>query len=441
MNNTNGRFKDWISSSTTFKVILIAILMLLLLIPASMIHSVINERESLNRQAIQEVSEKWANGQSLSGPVLTIPYEVEYSEGEETKTYQREFHVLPEVLTVNGEVRPKELYRGIYKVVVYESGLEISGQFDSLPDIPDDHVSQIFYDRAFFTIGISDLRGIEEVIDFAWMGKTLEVQPGSKITNLIYSGITLPVDVNEWQSNPSKQSFAFELDMKGSQTFSFCPMGATTEMKIQSPWSSPSFVGNFLPDEREVSSDGFEASWKVLQLNRPFPQSFVGDQHSGAIAASSMGVDFLIPMDDYQKSIRSVKYAGMTIALTFLIFFLVELLNRKKIHPLQYTLVGLALCLFYIMLVAISEHLTFNTAFLISAVAIVAMIGLYSLSVFAKRQHSLILVLCLIAVYIFLFSTIQLQDYALLLGCIGLFITLSLTMYFTRKVDWYNDRQ
>ena len=152
---------------------------------------------------------------------------------------------------------------------------------------------------------------------------------------------------------------------------------------------------------------------------------------------SSFGVDLIKPIDDYQKSLRSAKYAAMAIALTFLIFFLVEILNKKKIHPFQYALVGLALCLFYILLVSISEHSNFNIAYGISSVGIVVMISLYSLSVFKKLNLSLILISTLCGIYGFLFVTLQLADYALLMGSIGLLLILGLTMYFTRNINWY----
>lgn len=148
-----------------------------------------------------------------------------------------------------------------------------------------------------------------------------------------------------------KVNFEFLLSLRGSQNMSFVPIGSTTEVNLSSSWESPSFNGNFLPDKREISSDGFKANWLILQLNRNFPQSWVETDQSTKMKEAAFGVDLIIPLDDYQKSMRSAKYSIMTIALTFLVFFLVEILNKRKIHPFQYILVGLSLCLFYILLV------------------------------------------------------------------------------------------
>ena len=219
---------------------------------------------------------------------------------------------------------------------------------------------------------------------------------------------------------------------------SFVPLGNVTEVEIESNWPSPSFNGNFLPDFREVTDDGFSAKWKILQLNRNFPQSWIGRNQSEKMDEASFGVDLILPLDDYRKSMRSAKYAVMTITLTFLIFFLVEILNKKKIHPFQYALVGLALCLFYVLLISISEHSNFNVAYGISTFGIVAMISLYSLSAFKMKKLTVLLVATLSGIYGFLFVTLQLADYALLMGSVGLTLILGATMYFTRNINWYN---
>lgn len=438
-NSKQNKIKNWYTNSFTFKAIIIVFLMLLLMVPTSMIETIIYERKNMNQSATEEVSQQWAGRQKIKGPILTIPYD-EVVDDEELTTIRKYFHILPETLFIQGEVIPRELYRGIYKVAVYESQLSIKGSF-ILPqkEWPDN--TKIYEDEAFFTWGISDLRGIQDEINMNCNGQNLQVSPGSQINTLVQSGISVPLDQNQTLLAQFKEGLDLKFDMKinlqGSRNLSFVPLGSTTKVSLRSDWNSPKFQGNFLPDHREVTDQGFVADWKVLQLNRSFPQNFVGNQYASSIQSSDFGVNFLIPLDDYQKSIRSVKYAGMTISLTFLIFFLVELLNRRKIHPLQYALVGLGLCLFYILLVSLTEHMLFNTAFFVAATSIITMIVLYSMSIFNKKKHVIILMFSLICVYLFLFTTLQLQDYALLLGSIGLFITLSITMYFTRKIDWY----
>ncbi|MEQ8927652.1 MAG: cell envelope integrity protein CreD [Fulvivirga sp.] len=434
--NPIEKVNNMIKTSVTLKLITVTILMLLLLIPASMIQSIISEREQLSKSVIEEVSSKWAENQLINGPFLTIPVTYEYKNGDKITTVTKNWHTLPEELKIYGDVKPEILKRGIYEVVVYKSNLSVSGDFKITTQPDPENLKDIHYNKAFLTIGISDLRGIKNDLKFNWNDKELKVHPGSRISDLVYSGVTLNLpDLKD--SIHDNFNFNFNIDLQGSRNLSFTPLGNTTSVTINSPWQSPSFKGNFLPDDRVINDNGFTASWSVLQLNRNFAQSWVGSGYSKSIEASAFGVDLILPLDDYQKSYRSAKYAAMTIALTFLIFFLVEIINKKKIHPFQYALVGLALCLFYTLLVSISEHSHFNIAYGISAVGIIGMITLYSFSVFQVRKLSLLLVATLSGIYGFLFVTLQLADYALLMGSIGLAVILGVTMYFTRNINWY----
>jgi len=440
MSTENSRFEKlgkMIKGSVTLKLITITILMLLLLIPASMVKSIIQERESLNRQVTEEVSSLWANEQLINGPILTLPLLYEY-ENEEGRTISKTkyWHLLPESLTVDGEVTPETLKRGLYEAVVYKSNIAFRGSFklDSAPEPA--NLKTIEYEKAFLTVGISDLRGVKNEIDFNWAGKSLAVDPGSRLEGIIASGITVALPAIQVDT---KNEFAFEFDLalQGSGNLSFVPVGSRTNVDLRSAWSSPSFKGNFLPTSREVSDEGFTADWSVLQLNRNYPQSWISKSHGAEMAASAFGVDFILPMDDYQKSYRSAKYAALTISLTFLIFFLVEIMNKRRIHPFQYALVGLALCLFYVLLVSISEHANFNLAYGISSLGIVMMISLYSITIFKKLKLSWLLFTVLAAIYGFLFVTLQLADYALIMGSIGLSLILAITMYSTRNINWY----
>ncbi len=440
MNKENTPFErinNLLKNSVMLKLVTVTILMLLLLIPASMIKSIIQEREQLNNQTTNEVSSKWADKQQVKGPILTIPLTYEYESDNNKKLVTTKYlHILPDNLTIDGEIIPEKLKRGIYEVVVYRSLLKVSGDFN-LTVAPDpQNLKAIRFDQAFLTIGVSDLRGIKNQININWSGKDLNVKPGSKLPDLVYSGVT--VELNDTEALVGKKiPFDYSIDLQGSKNLSFVPMGNNTKVSLRSPWQSPSFDGNFLPDNRKLSNKGFTASWSVLQLNRNYPQSWIGNSHAQKIEDSAFGVNLILPLDDYQKSYRSAKYAAMTIALTFLIFFLVEILNKRKIHPFQYALVGLALCLFYVLLVSISEHSNFNLAYAISTIAIVAMISLYSLSVFKKIKLSTLLATIVSAIYGFMFVTLQLADYALLMGSIGLTVILGLTMYFTRNINWY----
>ncbi len=427
---------DWIKNSVMLKFVVITVLMLLLLIPLFMISDIIEERESLNRQAINEVSGKWAGPQLINGPMLVIPLDYVVIQDKEMKTETRYHYILPEQLDIKGTIFPETLNRGIYEVVVYKSDLAISGSFHIDTEIDSAQLSRIRYNDAFIAMGVSDLRGIEDNLDFRWDKQKLVVTPGTRIPETIPTGVTIEVD-NLKDFSEQTIPFSLSLKLQGSQSMSFVPLGSTTTAFINSAWTAPSFTGNSLPDLREQGEEGFTANWKVLELNRNYPQSWTGNRTYNQLESSAFGVNLLIPLDDYQKSMRSAKYGVMTIALTFLVFFLVEVLNKQKIHPFQYALVGLALCLFYILLVSLSEHIVFNLAYAIATLSIVSMITLYSLSIFRAGKLSMVLAITLIGIYGFLFVTLQLADYALLLGSVGLTIILALTMYFTRNVNWY----
>lgn len=434
--NIPEKLNNWMKHSVTLKLISITALIVFLLIPTSMVKSIIEERESLSQEAIDEVSSKWANDQLIKGPILTIPVVYSYERKEGIVDVTKNLHVLPEQLVVEGSLDPEKLKRGIYEIVVYKTQLNLSGKYDFNFKVNQENLKEIKWNDAFLTIGITDLRGIKDNIIIHWRDQQLIAKPGSRIMDLIASGVTIDLP-DDFASKQESVSFEFSLNLQGSENLSFIPLGNTTDIKLSSIWSDPSFNGNFLPNDREINNMGFTANWKILQLNRNFPQHWFGDQYAQSLNEAAFGVDLMLPLDDYQKSMRSAKYAIMTIALTFLIFFLVEVLNGQKIHPFQYTLVGLSLCLFYILLISISEHSNFNTAYIISAVAVISMISLYSLSVFKTKKVTSLLTAVLCGVYGFLFVTLQLADFALLLGSIGLAIILGATMYFTRNINWY----
>ena len=229
--------------------------------------------------------------------------------------------------------------------------------------------------------------------------------------------------------------FSFSLRLNGSRDLQFIPVGRTTEVTLKSDWNVPSFSGAFLPDTREVTDNGFEASWKILDLNRGYPQAWIGNKYN--IYSSASGVNLLAGIEGYDKSMRSAKYALLVIALTFLVFFFVEVFNKKKIHPIQYILVGLAIVLFYALLISISEVAGFGLAYLISSVATLGLITLYSKSVLAHNRMAFIQGSILAFLYLFIYILLQLEDYALLIGSSLLFVILATIMYLSRKIDWY----
>ena len=216
----------------------------------------------------------------------------------------------------------------------------------------------------------------------------------------------------------------------------FLPVGETTNVIVKSNWSDPSFTGYYLPDNRKIQSDGFTAEWNINYLNRNYPQSWIGNKHK--IDFSAFGLELLLPVDQYQKTMRTVKYAILFISMTFLSFFMIELLGKKNIHPVQYMLIGFALLIFYSLLLSLSEHIDFTFAYLISGIAIIFIITSYTKSVLADNKQTGIIAGILIILYTYLYVVLQLQDYALLIGTIGLFAALTIVMYLTRNIDWFS---
>jgi inner membrane protein len=292
----------------------------------------------------------------------------------------------------------------------------------------------ILFDEAFVTVGLSDLRGLDDQVILKWNNETTPFNPGVETNDITKSGISTRVKLNSETGNDA-YNFSFDIALKGSQTFYISPVGKQTDVKFHSKWVDPSFEGAFLPDDRQVDKNGFNAIWKVQDVNRPFPQRWLGPHQK--LSEAAFGVNLLLPVDGYMQTHRAIKYAILFVGLSFLIFFFLELKINIMIHPLQYILIGLALCLFYLLLLSISEHLGYNTAYAIASVMTIGLIGFYSDSVLKQRRFSALVTGTLVILYGFIFTIIQLQDYSLLMGSVGLFFTLAAAMYFSRNINWY----
>lgn len=398
-------------------------------------------RERLNRQeeVKEEVSSKWAGRQSLTGPIWIIPYldkKITDKNGNVTGYERSNLYILPEELTINGTVFPHNRHRSIFDVTVYQSEINISGHFIPLDlktiQIPKE---KLCLDEARLFFGISDFRGLEEQVIMQWDSLSLEFTAGDMASGIKRNGLFAPIALS--MEDPDKpHHFAMKLNIKGSEDLSFTPIGKTNNTRITSDWENPSFTGNFLPNEpADITDAGFSADWKILYLNRSYPQVWKNQTYS--LSDSEYGVKLLQSTDSYAKTQRSVKYAILFIALTFALFFFMEILQKRKIHPLQYILVGISLCVFYTLLLSFSEYIHFNYAYMIAAVSTVALITLYTKSAFGRWKVACIFGAVLSALYGFIFILIQLQDRALLFGSIGLFFLLAVSMYYSRKIDWY----
>jgi inner membrane protein len=413
------------------KAVLISFLTLFLMIPMVLIGNLITEREYTARDATVEVHQKWSGTQSIMGPVLTIPfYEITAGKDDKKEKTMNVIQVLPETLSINGEVRTQELKRGLYEIVVYNAPMELTGAFvlpDELSDLPEESWNDIFFGDAMLYIGISDLRGISEQVKMQWGSQHVVFEPGIRQAKILSSGVAAHVDLKAFL-NDGIVEFSIALELKGSETIRFTPLGKTTVVNLQSNCTTPSFTGAFLPVNREVNDHGFTGEWKVMHLNRNYPQVITGSRWERDIENSEFGVDMLLPVQHYQKSMRTVKYAILIIMLTFVVSFFVEVIQKKRIHPFQYLLIGAALCLFYSLLISISEHTGFTVAYSIASAMTVTMITCYMTGVLKIRKTALTIGGMLALLYLCIFILIQLETYALLAGSVGLFVILAVIM-------------
>ncbi|HOX83703.1 MAG TPA: cell envelope integrity protein CreD [Chryseolinea sp.] len=463
--NIFERLNQWIKESIMIKLISIGFLILILLIPSAAIKDLIDERQQRSEEVIREVTDKWSGSQTLTGPVLVIPYIKQEiidrgKDGTEIREHIEKAFFLPEDLSIAGDVKPETRHRGIFDVVVYESGLQIKSEFQQ-PDfkalsIPEETVQ---WKDAYMIFGITDLRGISDNPTFLVGGKPFNTEPSNNLgiasrnyedeaavlysenvkTNSPYSSNGIMTKLN-WENKDSfKKEVSITLNLKGSKRLDFVPAGKTTTVKLSSTWNNPSFDGEFLPDPSEITEAGFTASWKVLHYNRPFSQQWKGNEQT--LSGSEFGMKLLPPVDQYQKSSRTSKYAALIILLTFVSLFLVEITQKIRIHPFQYILIGAALIIYYSLLLSFSEHLGYDISYIISSLATVILIGLYSTTFLRTRKLSFLFSTLLVIFYAFIFVIILQQDYSLLLGSIGLFLIIGLVMYFSRKINWYKEAE
>jgi inner membrane protein len=422
----------------TFKVFIIGAIAIALLIPKFMILGLIQERQTTAEATTREVMQKWSLAQTVRGPVLSIPYIERSSDKEGKKIGEKicECYLLPKTLHISGEIFPQKRKRSIYETVVYESGIKIAGNFD-ITNFNDLKISpaDVLWEKTKILVAISDLRGIDTGISFTWNDSAFAFMPGMENRLVGSNGISLPMPNLTAEDFPG--AFQFTLHLKGSESLNFAPLGETTEVVLQSKWDDPGFEGNFLPAVHTINNDGFTARWKVLNFNRNFPQEWKNDEYR--VTDADFGVKLVTVADHYQKSSRSAKYAVMVILFVFLSFFLNEIITKQKVHPFQYILVGFAVLIFYLLLISISEQLGFNPAYLISSLAVIIMVLLYSRTFLKKWRNSIIQALILAFSFGFIFVLMQLETYALLAGSTGLFVVLALTMFFTRKINWYSE--
>lgn len=418
-------------------------LSVVLIIALSMIRSLIDERAQRAASVRSEIAASWGQSQTIGGPIIIVPYRVHSTDAKglpQVTTSDARF--LPDRLEVKGTLLPQLRHRGIFETVFYRADLRVQGVFPR-PDFrawgiaPDD----ILWDQAVITIGISDLRGMRGDPALRWGGNAIGLSGGSADAHLWPTGLTAAIPFAPAAGSAERYPFSIDLHLNGSEALAFLPLGRESIVELSSPWSAPSFGGAFLPESSRITASGFSARWNVSSLARSYPQRWrdKGDENTIAMAAvvpSAFHVGLFAPVGGYQQTERSMKYGALFIILTFLTFFLYELLSPVTLHPVHYFLVGGALCLFYLLLLSISEQAPFGLAYTIASLATVGLISAYSAALLHNRLRVAGLAAVLGFLYGYLYVLLQLEDWALLMGSIGLFAILALVMYTTRRVDW-----
>jgi inner membrane protein len=439
-------------NKTIIKLLGVGALVLILLIPLAMITGVLSDRLMRRNEAVADITSSWGKEQDVIGPVLIIPYQYRFKTvkevpGKDGKMERREVeemataeaYFLPETLKMIGDVETTKLHRGIYEAAVFRAQVTLSGKF-AVPNFESLKIDlkDVQWKDARVTVAVSDLRGTREGLVLDWGGTKRPMLPGSQVPGYT-TGATTSLGTDKPIANAVE--FSIPLDFNGSDGIFFAPFGVQNEATLKSNWPDPAFRGAFLPASRSVRTDGFDANWKVSYYGRDYPQQWESGgnnrYNTKSVSDSRFGVEFLSVLDAYRYVERSIKYGVLFLVLVFTTFFLFEMTARQKIHPFQYLMVGAALCIFYLLLLSVSEFLGFSLAYLIAAIASTVLITWYCRFFLGGGMRTLMIGAGLAGVYTFLYITLRQQDYALLMGAIALFIVLAVVMYVTRKVDWY----
>jgi inner membrane protein len=429
------------SRSASVKVAVIAFLTLVLLIPLSMIKGVIFDRQGNASVAALDIRSSWGADQTVTGPVLRLPYEVEkktvygspYSE-------QKVVHLLADELLIMADVATEVRYRGIHKVPVFSAEISVSGKIDlGALDTLGITAEQVDWSGAEIFLGVSDPKAISKIpvvvangteVNFTSSGDGIE-----GLASQLSASLGQQLDAAQRQS---ELTLEISVAVNGSGSLQFLPLAENAAVTMSANWASPSFTGRQLPAARNVSEDGFEANWHATSLGRKLPAIWI-DSHAAQIGAGAdaFGARFIQPVGLYQLIERATKYGVLFVGLTFVTYFLMEVVGNLKLHPLQYLLVGLANTLFYMLLLSLSEHVGFDLAYVVSALASAALVSGYSLSILVQRRRAAVMAAVLTGLYAFLYLTLKAESFALLAGSVGLWVVLAVVMYLTRGINWY----
>lgn len=421
--------------SITVKLIVLAVLIVLLLIPAYLITGLVNEREGRREEVLKDIHGSWSQRQSLVGPLLMVPYRMDSGESRGKVGYAC---FVPQKLDIGGTLQTETRYRGIFQTTLYTADLKINGSFSPADlarlGVPE---TAILWSQTTLVMGLSDLRGVKDAVTVTWGDQQLPMEAGGAGDIPVGMHAQVPGEMVRSAAGPT--DFSLSLSLKGSQGLSLVPVGKVTTAALRSAWPAPSFRGNFLPDQRQVTDAGFDATWKVLDVNSGIPAAWLADPRGSSALASTnaFGVDLPTMVDNYRNTLRTTKYAVLFIVTLFAVFFFSELFYGRRVHPIQYLLAGCGVVMFYLLLLSLSEHIPFLWAYLTASAAVVLLMAGYAQGSFHRVGITMTIAGTLSILYAYLYSLLQMEDYGLLIGSIGLFVALAAIMYATRKVDWY----
>jgi inner membrane protein len=431
------------------KIGAILFLTLLLMLPMGHIRGLIRERQQLRDQVLMEVARSDAHAQTLTGPILVVPYartvrsqQLDRDNQPVTVTREEtgELRLLPEELDVAGSLATEERQRGIYKARVYRADARLAGYFQVPAAYGVADAADYRFGQPRIALGISDIRGIGNALALRADGVDIAFEPGTG-TLLLPAGVqaSLPAAADERAAR--RVDYEIALSLTGTGQFNVAPVGRETRVQLSSDWPHPGFIGEFLPRQRGISGSGFTASWQTSFFATNMEELLgrcvdAAPDSCAAFQGRQFGVSFVDPVDQYLKSERAAKYGVLFIGLTFAGFFLKEVLQRISVHPVQYGLVGLALAMFFLLLLSFSEHIGFAAAYAVSAVACVGLISFYVANVLGSTAQGLGFGAGLAALYALLYGILSSEDYALLMGSLLVFGLLAVVMVLTRRVSW-----
>ncbi|EPG4545702.1 cell envelope integrity protein CreD [Klebsiella pneumoniae] len=409
----------------------------LLSLPLMMVRELINERADYRSEVVDAIEQSTSGSQKLAGPLIAIPITETLSRMENQKevNYQRSwvYYWLPESLAVTGKQTVESRRVGIYSGQVWHNALQIKASFDPLR-LAALRKTNIVLGQPRLVVSVGDARGIGAIHAPEVNGNVLSVEPGLGISG-DGAGIHMPMPALAEDNKPLE--IAFSLDLNGTEEFSLVPLGRNSELQLTSNWPHPGFLGSFLPTQREVSAAGYRAHWQSSWFANDMGSYFKDDMEIPWSRLPAFSADVMSLADQYQLTDRATKYAILLIGLTFMAFFVFESLTRRPLHPMQYLLVGLSLVLFYLVLLALSEHIGFTAAWLAASLSGAVMNGIYLQAVLRGWRNSLLFVAALLLLDGVMWFLLHSEDSALLLGTGVLALALSVLMFLTRRVDWY----